>query len=116
MAKELGVPNVDRMLESISGRQLAEWMAYARLEPFGEERADLRMAILAALIANVNRDPKKKSSPYEVSDFMPKFEKPESISKEDAIMAIDVMMTALAHATGGAKRKIPTASQRELEN
>jgi hypothetical protein len=85
----------------MSSKEFSEWMAYAQLEPFGEERADLRMAILASLIANANRDPKKKSSPYEVSDFMPKFEKEEPISKEDAIATIDAMMTALVVATGG---------------
>ena len=90
------------MLASISGQQFTEWIAYAKLEPFGEERADLRMAILATLIANAIRDPDKQPTPFEVSDFMPQFEKQEPISKEDAIAAIDAMMTALVHATGGA--------------
>jgi uncharacterized protein DUF4035 len=94
---------VDVMLSSISGQQFMEWISYAEIEPFGEERADLRMAILAELIAETNRDPKKKSTPYEVSDFMPQFEKKEPISKEDAIAAIDAMMTALVHASGGSK-------------
>lgn len=83
----------------MSGQQLVEWMAYAELEPFGEERADLRMATLAALIANIYRDPKQKSTPFEIEDFMPKFEKKEPISKEDAIAAIDAMMMALVQAT-----------------
>jgi hypothetical protein len=49
-------------------------MAFYRVEPFGERRADLRMAIVAALIANVNRDPKKQREPFTVDDFMPKFD------------------------------------------
>lgn len=57
----------------MTGQQLMEWMAYEEVEPFGEQRADLRMAILAALIANINRDPKKKSRAYEPKDFMPRF-------------------------------------------
>lgn len=44
-------------------------MAYYSLEPFGEERADLRMAIVASLIANANRDPKHEA--YKPEDFMP---------------------------------------------
>jgi hypothetical protein len=53
-------------------------MAYARLEPFGEERADLRMAVLAALIANANRDPAKKREPFTPEDFRLRFdEQPE---------------------------------------
>ena len=55
----------------MSSNEFTEWLAYYRLEPFGEERADLRMAILAALIANVNSDGKKKYSPEE---FMPVFD------------------------------------------
>lgn len=36
------------------------------------------MGILAALLANVNRDPKQKAEPYSPSDFMPDFSpKPE---------------------------------------
>lgn len=85
----------------MSSKEFAEWMAYAQIEPFGDERADMRMAILASLIANVNRDPKKKSTPYEVSDFMPKFEASEPISKEEALAAIDAAMTSLVLATGG---------------
>jgi hypothetical protein len=60
------------MLASMPGRVLGEWMAYASLEPFGEGRADLRMGILAALTANVNRDP-DKCEPFKAEDLMPDF-------------------------------------------
>ena len=46
-------------------------MAFASIEPFGEQRADLRMAIHAALIANIHRDTKKRSEPYKATDFLP---------------------------------------------
>lgn len=46
-------------------------MAYARIEPFGEQRADLRMAIMAALTANIHRDKKRRSEPYKAAEFMP---------------------------------------------
>jgi hypothetical protein len=36
-----------------------------------EQRADARAALVCSVLANVNRDPKKRSSPYHVSDFMP---------------------------------------------
>lgn len=45
-------------------------MAYSHLEPFGEERADLRAAMIASLIANANRDSKKHPSPFTIDDFM----------------------------------------------
>jgi len=46
-------------------------MAYASLEPFGEERADVRAGIIAAVIANANRDRKKRPEPFTPADFMP---------------------------------------------
>lgn len=46
-------------------------MAFANIEPFGEQRADLRMAIHAALLANIHRDTKKRSEPYKATEFMP---------------------------------------------
>lgn len=58
----------------MSWTQLAEWYEYYSLEPFGDERADLRNGILCALIANVNRDP-KRGKPSKPTDFMP-FYKP----------------------------------------
>jgi hypothetical protein len=63
------------MLASITSLQLSEWMAYDHIEPFGEWRADLRIAMLAAIIANVNRNPDTK--PFMPKDFMPKFEEDE---------------------------------------
>jgi len=57
----------------MSSRELSEWMAFAREEPIGEHRADLRTGILASLIANANRDPKKRHKPFTASDFMPEF-------------------------------------------
>jgi hypothetical protein len=59
-------------------------MAYASIEPFGEERADVRAGIIASVIANVNRDRKKRPEPFSVQDFMPFIERtpepPEDVS------------------------------------
>ena len=70
----LGVWDVDAMMRAMPSRLLSEWMAYARLNPFGERRADLRNAQLMALTANVNRDP-KKSRAFKPRDFMLDFER-----------------------------------------
>ena len=67
---------MDALLSRLSSRQISEWMAYYAIEPFGEERADLRMAILASLIANVNRDPAKRREPFTPAEFMPDFGSP----------------------------------------
>lgn len=56
----------------MSSREFAEWRAFDQLDPFGQERGDLRNAILCQLIANALTVKGKKPS---VDDFMPKFEK-----------------------------------------
>ena len=61
----------------MSSREFAEWYAYAQIEPFGPARADLRIALLTALTAEIHRDPKKRSKPYTVTDFMPFWQEPE---------------------------------------
>ncbi len=43
----------------------------ARLEPFGSEADDHALAQLLALIANVNRDPKRRKTPWTPEDFLP---------------------------------------------
>jgi len=51
---------------------MAEWLAYASLEPFGEDRADLRAGIIASTVANVNRGRSQRS--LTPQDFMPDFD------------------------------------------
>ena len=61
------------MLATITWTQLQEWMAFAQLEPFDEERADWRSAQVAAMIANANRNPKKRKQPYPLHEFVLNF-------------------------------------------
>jgi hypothetical protein len=58
------------MLASISSRQLSEWVAYAAVEPFGEERADYRLAYALAVIVNLFRG--KDDPPVKVADLLPR--------------------------------------------
>ena len=62
------------MGERMSSREFGEWMAFYSIEPFGEERSDLRAGVIASTIANANRDPKTRSKPFTPSEFMPSFE------------------------------------------
>ena len=82
---------VGELLGRISSRELTEWRAYCGIEPFGEERADLRAGIVASTVANVFR--KSGTQPYKAQDFMPKFEKPrqdwrEQLERVKAINAV----------------------------
>jgi len=60
--------SVRRAQQEIDSREFAEWLAFMELEPFGPARDDLRAGTLAALIANVNRDP-HRHGPFEPADF-----------------------------------------------
>lgn len=57
--------------------ELGEWAAFFRINPWGQDRADLRSAIVASLIANAHRDTKKRRQPFSADDFMPYAERPE---------------------------------------
>lgn len=79
----------------MSSQELTDWMVYAQVEPFGEERADLRAALISSVIANVNRDPKKRSKPFDVTDFMLFREKAEP-TREDVTQQIATLFGAPA--------------------
>lgn len=50
--------------------EFLDWIAYYELEPFGLERADWNAAMVAATVANANRDPKKRKKAFTVKDFI----------------------------------------------
>jgi hypothetical protein len=58
------------MLAGMSSRQFSEWMAYAAVEPFGEERDDYRLAHGLAVIVNLFRG--KNDQPVRLVDLLPK--------------------------------------------
>lgn len=66
--------SVRRTQKEINSAEFAEWMAYEELEPFGPQREDERAGMIAATLANVNRDPEKKSDPFVPFDFFPRLE------------------------------------------
>ena len=67
---------VRQLLDRIDSKELAEWIAYNNIEPFGPERADLRAAMVCTTAANCARTSKKQKA-FKISDFMPKFGSPE---------------------------------------
>lgn len=67
----------EELLDSMSGRELAEWMAFYQVEPFGDVRGDLQAGIVASTLANIHRDQKKRPKPYGPEEFMPKFDRPK---------------------------------------
>lgn len=61
---------VGELLDTISYPELLQWRDFLQIEPEPEWRADARAANICSTIANVNRDPKKKSEPFQPKDFM----------------------------------------------
>ncbi len=51
--------------------ELGIWAALYRVNPWGEQRADLRSAIGHAILANAYRDRDKRPSAFRPRDFMP---------------------------------------------
>src|SRR5690606_3053338 len=75
LAMVLGM-TVAELGQRMSSRELTEWMAFFSLEPWGTEVEDWRFGMLASVIANVNRDTKRRKKPYEPQDFMPRRSQP----------------------------------------
>lgn len=71
LALALGCPNVDAMLDAMPARMLSEWVAYYGIEPWCEQRADLRMGIICATMANAWSSKGRRMKPM---DFMPRFD------------------------------------------
>lgn len=61
------------MENSVSSRELTEWLAYYELEPFGHVVDQHMIAQLSAIVINANRG--KDGKKARASDFMPKVER-----------------------------------------
>lgn len=62
------------------------------------ERTNYHAALICAVLANINRDPKRRPVPYQVADFMPQKAQPMAslMSEEDHLADL----LALAGAMG----------------
>ena len=87
------------MLSEISMRQFAEWQAYAQLEPFDEERNDLRAASIVQTLLNLHR--KKGRPAYKLKDCALRFvearpkvltEQAAEEARQEVLKTMDVLM------------------------
>lgn len=72
LALATGHYDVDGMMADMPASLLYEWMAYFGLEPFGWQEEEYRAALVASVIANTARNPKKRKKPFMAADFMRK--------------------------------------------
>ncbi len=56
------------MLRSVTAKQLGEWVEFAELEPFGEDREDARFGSVVQVLMNVHRHSGKRPRPFDLSD------------------------------------------------
>lgn len=62
----------------LSYAEFQEWCLYYQIEPWGEDRADLRAGIVSSTIANyAGKERSKNAPPATPSDFMPYASRPE---------------------------------------
>lgn len=64
---------VAELKERMGSSEFVSWRAFANVEPIGDLRADMRTAMIVAAVANTGRNPKKRSEPFEMRDFMPDY-------------------------------------------
>lgn len=64
---------VEELLSKVSSLELAEWMAFYRIEPWDTFRDDWHFGMLASVMANAWRG--KGSKRFKPKDFIPKFHK-----------------------------------------
>jgi hypothetical protein len=57
--------------QRLSAKEFSEWIEFYHLEPFGWEADCYVAGIVAATVANVHRDTKKRQKPYDAMDFVP---------------------------------------------
>lgn len=77
----MGRLDVDNMLEEMDAGMLVEWMGYSWLEPWGEERADLRAGVICTHVERLAVGRKSRSRPQ---DFVMKFG-PREVQSADQI-------------------------------
>jgi hypothetical protein len=70
---------VRELLEDLDASELHEWIAFHAIDPWTEERADLRAGVIAATIANAH----SRKGRFKPSDFMPRYETPKPRSGAD---------------------------------
>lgn len=91
------------MLAELRPSELGLWAALYSIDPWGEQRADLRAAIGTSVLAESNRNPKVRAEPYTSEDFMPY--SPKKIGKERAKTSQAKLRALLLQAEAGAKKR-----------
>lgn len=75
LGMEIGEWDIWSMLRRMSIKDLAGWIAFRRLNPFGEYRADRRAAMVCAVLVDIhNSGSKSKPPPVGLNKFLINFQ------------------------------------------
>ena len=85
--------------------ELVDWVAFSRIEPFGEERADWRAALVASVIAEVNRGRTKRKKPFQPKEFLLRFEGKKPQTWQTQLQFVEMLNAAF----GGEDHRRQTA-------
>lgn len=61
---------VKRLLETVDADEMAYWLAYDSVSPIGDDRADIRTALVCQTIGN-RTGGKGHDDPFKLMDYMP---------------------------------------------
>lgn len=106
LALETGEWDVDGMLSRMSNRQFLRWMAFYKLAPWGDERADYRAGTVAATIANCTPRKRGSNKKFKPQDFMA-FKRKSPEQKQGLIKSYFSMLAASAELASKKKNKKP---------
>ena len=65
---------------------LAQFDALLRRYIEEQKKLDGRAALICTVLANINRNPKKRSKAFTVEDFMPKYEKERKVKSAEEML------------------------------
>ena len=87
------------MLAELTAEQWGEWQAFIQIHgPVGEERADIRAALIASTVANVFRG--KRDKVITLKDCLLEWDKPTRKGKRQTPEQMHAMAKAMAFAFG----------------
>jgi len=81
----------------LTSEQLAEWEAYNRLEPIGDERIEFSLAMISSVLTNIaiaalGKPGAKQTTPL---DFLPKWDAKEEIKSKTKKQSVEEMKEIL---------------------
>lgn len=91
--------------DRMSSRELSEWMAYYEIEPFGEERADIRQALTTSAVHNLHQAQTKNPQWTKFEDFMlyrnRPTTQPHTVAPDDGMSEADLLLMKFDALTAG---------------